>query len=370
MINELSAVDLFATLNIAVIEYSNDDFSTIGTVPPWFVNLYQDALQQNILMPVKKIPFLENFLIDAEYFWQGNETEPLKSGIWSEIDTSGNECYLEATAVRLEDRKLLLISLLSTEYEEKHSLIQQGRENSLIHYRLFKEIQKKEILIHCLVHDLAGELTAINYCFQLLELQNLTSKGREYVEIGKKQTVKQELLIQEILNAFSADLRSWENVALDLEAPDILGCTMEVVDAFLPTFILNKMNLQLILSADIIENWKVVGDKIRLERVISNLIENAFRHSSPESTVTVSLEEEGRFIVLSVDDQGSGVQPDIANNLFKNFFQGKEKSGRAGLGLYFCRMTVERWGGTIGYLPLERGSRFWFRLPKAALITN
>jgi hypothetical protein len=47
------------------------------------------------------------------------------------------------------------------------------------------------------------------------------------------------------------------------------------------------------------------------------------------------------------------------------FSQGKDKSGKAGLGLYFCKITLERWGGSIGYLPRpEGGSRFWFRLPR------
>jgi CheY-like chemotaxis protein len=45
--------------------------------------------------------------------------------------------------------------------------------------------------------------------------------------------------------------------------------------------------------------------------------------------------------------------------------KGEHSGGKAGLGLYFCRITVERWGGSIGCVTLpERGSRFWFRLPR------
>nr|MDJ0773505.1 ATP-binding protein [Mastigocoleus sp. MO_167.B18] len=52
-------------------------------------------------------------------------------------------------------------------------------------------------------------------------------------------------------------------------------------------------------------------------------------------------------------------------SLFKKFYQGKDKSGKSGLGLYFCRITIERWGGKIGYSPRPQGgSCFWFRLPK------
>jgi CheY-like chemotaxis protein/HPt (histidine-containing phosphotransfer) domain-containing protein len=52
--------------------------------------------------------------------------------------------------------------------------------------------------------------------------------------------------------------------------------------------------------------------------------------------------------------------------MFALFSQGKEGGGKAGLGLYFCRTTVERWGGTIGCESLaKKGARFWFRLPRA-----
>ena len=81
--------------------------------------------------------------------------------------------------------------------------------------------------------------------------------------------------------------------------------------------------------------------------------------------MTVGIKEEGDLIAITVDDEGSGIEPEIATTLFQKFSQGKNKPGRIGLGLYFCRMTVEQWGGTIGYKKNQKGgSQFWFRLPK------
>jgi CheY-like chemotaxis protein len=52
--------------------------------------------------------------------------------------------------------------------------------------------------------------------------------------------------------------------------------------------------------------------------------------------------------------------------MFALFAKGKDKPGKAGLGLYFCKITVERWGGTIGAETKPKGgTRFWFRLPRA-----
>ena len=68
-----------------------------------------------------------------------------------------------------------------------------------------------------------------------------------------------------------------------------------------------------------------------------------------------------------MDDEGPGLPQDAtAERLFALFAKGKdERSGKAGLGLYFCKITVERWGGAIGCENRPSlGARFWFRLPR------
>lgn len=369
--NESITVELFAALNILVMDQLDDgSFKIIGTVPEWFMHFHPDvAFERDKLRPGKKFPFIENFLIDAESFWRGNDTGTLKSGLWSETDILGKEHYLEASAVRLNNKNILLISLGVATYEEKQFLIQKGRENSLNYYNLVKEIQKKEILIHCIVHDLAGGITAINYCFQLLALKDMAPKAKEYLEIGMNQCNKQEMLIREILDAFSAEVESLDGFTFNpAQAPDALICAREVMNALLPSFSLNQVNLQLAPDIDMLGDWKIVSEKSRLERVISNLVENALRHSPRNSTVTIGLQEDGEFILLTVDDEGPGVPQDISKTLFEKFSQGKDKAGKLGLGLYFCRIMVELWNGTIGYLPrTEGGSRFWVRLPKPVI---
>jgi len=370
--SEFIPAELLATLDVVVMEHLNDSFfRMIGTISSWFMHFYPDvASERDGLLPGKKFPFLENFLIDAENFWLGSEAGTLKSGIWSEVDLLGNECHLEASAVRLQNKRILLISLLGFAYEEKQYLIQTGRENSLNYHRVIKKIQEKEILLHCIVHDMAGQLMGLNYCFELISLENLSPKGRERLEIGRRISNKQEMLMREMLNAFSAEVESLETfTTVPTQAPDVLSCIKEVVNALSPTFSIKNMQLRLAQNIiDVAADWKVVGEKSRLERVLFNLMENSFRHSTPFSTVTVSVKEDGEFILIAVDDEGSGVSQEMSKNLFQKFSQGKEKSGRSGLGLYFCRITVESWGGTVGYSPRTAGgSQFWFRLPRPVL---
>jgi signal transduction histidine kinase len=361
--------DLFAALNILVLERLRlGCFKVIGTVPSWLKHFCYPRITSGmeVLIPEEQFPFLENFLIDAEEFWQNNSPKKLSSGFWADRDLAGKEYHFEAAAICLNQRKFLLIELLEDSYTEKQYIIQKARENQLNYQQLLKDNQKKEVLIHCIIHDIAGQLSSINCCLALLEFENLTPKGEERLEIGRQQTIKQEMLIREILNAFSAEMRSLEAFTLDMEdAPSILNSVREVIKLLNPSFTLNNVQLRLASNIDLTADWRVIGDRSRLDRVISNLVENALRYSPPESTVEIGLQQYETSVVLTVDDQGTGVAPEIAETLFQKFTQGRNKSGRAGLGLYFCRITVERWGGKIGYLPrLEGGSRFWFRLLK------
>jgi signal transduction histidine kinase len=368
--NDSIAKDLFAALNILVLERLDVSLYKItGTVPHWLSRFCRPRLKSGmeVLIPTETFPFLENFLIDAEEFWRSNTKTKLSSGLWTDKDLTGKDYHFEASAICLSDRKILLIQSLEDYYQEKQYIIQRAREHELIHQQLIKDNQKKEVLIHCIIHDIAGQLSSINCCLALLELENLTPKGQERLEIGKTQTLKQEMLIREILNAFSAEVKSLEAFTLNPEnAPNILTSVQTVIKLLTPAFTMNNIQLKLADNIDMAADWQVVGDQSRLDRVIANLVENAFRYSPPSSTVEIGLQQDGNTILVTIDDQGQGVPPEMGENLFQKFSQGKEKSGKAGLGLYFCRITVQRWGGSIGYLPRPGGgSRFWFRLLKS-----
>ncbi len=243
---------------------------------------------------------------------------------------------------------------------------QRGYDASLNYQRLLKEIQKKDVLLHCIVHDLAGPLMGIRGGFELLSKEPISDSGRKFLDIGLRQAAKQEALIREILVAFSAEVESFESFHTDYEnAPNAAQAAREMIEGAGAAYAINQITLRLDPAMDASRDWKVVGEKSRLDRVFANLIENALRHSPSQSTVTVGCYDEGENILVAIDDQGPGIPPEIAPQLFQKFAQGKKGRGKIGLGLYFCRMTVEHWGGEIGQAPREGGgTRFWFRLPR------
>ncbi len=201
--------------------------------------------------------------------------------------------------------------------------------------------------------------------FELLGAETLSDQGKDLVDIGLRQATRQEKLIRDILTAFAAEVEQTQAFATDYaSAPDALSAAREVVSLLSPAFDLKGVHLQIEFDREPGLDWKVVGEQSRLQRVFSNLIENALRHSPAGSTVTVRLEQ-GDQLTASIEDQGSGVPPEVASHLFEKFTQGGGKSGKIGLGLYFCRITVEHWGGSMGQEPSPGGgSRFWFKLPR------
>lgn len=361
-------VDIFTSMDIVVLERLPDGaFRVIGNAPLWFHNFFPDfAVVQQRFFPATMFPFLENFLVDAEYFWLGNQTGILKSGAWQETDTAGRLHHLEASALCVDESNLLVITFPKMEYAEKQAIIQRARENSLERYRLGKEVQNKEILLHCIIHDLAGPLTSIMFSLSILESEVLSATAKKSLELSKMQAYKQQLLIRQLLDIFSAEVRSLEAFTFDpAQAPDILECAEEVVEALHPACVSKHLSLYVDPQVTRTVPWSVVGERSRLERILFNLIENAVRHSPPMGKVQLNMEMTDTEILVTVNDEGPGVSPEVVETLFEKFSQAQAHTGKAGLGLYFCKITVERWGGTIGYLPRPSGgAQFWFRLPR------
>lgn len=355
---------------LAIFEHAGAGaFRPIGAIPDWLQSLGGlEVDADGHVRPGERFPVLDNFLIDAEDVWTAHSREDASSGTWIEEGDDGEEIALEATALCVESRPILFVENPQRFYLDQHQWLQTAREARLKHERLAREIQKKEILLHCIVHDLSQPLTSMRGCFRCLEFVEMSADAKDLLVLGLEQSARQEQMIRDILKTFSNELSAQQTFHRSAEqAPDLLQSARDTVRDFGAAFREQNAHIALDLGVDEQRSWKVVGDASRLNRVWANLVENALRYSPPQSTVTLGLADEGSQILAYVDDQGPGLpEGATAAKLFGLFAKGKERSGKAGLGLYFCRITVERWGGSIGCESRPAGgTRFWFRLPRA-----
>ncbi len=370
MTSESIANALLESEGYAAFEYLGDGFfQAIGTPSKFCVELVLEPAAPGA--PVRltdRMPFLESFLPDAEECWNSESEGRVDSGSWIERVEDGRELALEASAFRIAGKRIMLIRNPQKQFADDVQVLQKARESALAHERLLREIQKKEILLHFVIHDLSQPLSAMRGCFSLLGAEKLSPKLRGLIEIGERQSQIQEEMIRSILQAFSAELAAQEAAPRDASsAPDLARCAQEIVKDFSAAFAARGARIEFNSHVDLGRKWKVVGDESRLRRVYKNLVENALRYSPSGTTVTLGVVAEGNFLRAYVDDEGPGLPAgESAASLFGLFSQGKEGGGKAGLGLYFCKITVERWGGAIGCENRpSRGTRFWFRLPRA-----
>ncbi len=355
---------------LALFEYLGDGvFRPLGLLPEFLVEILGgEKANAPTLRLGDSMPFLENFIVDAEDFWKSPSEGRTESGAWIEKTSGGKDVALEASALKLAGRRVLLIQNPQQRFNERVQVLQTARESLLEHEKLLREIQKKEILLHCIVHDLSQPLTAIRSALYLLNLQSNAPESKEVLEIAERQTEKQETMIRGILEAFSAELAAQKIIEADpKKAPDLGVCAQKTVEAFKPTFQERGARIQLAPDLDLGRPWRVMGEESRLLRIFGNLVENAVRHTPEGRAVTLGIDDQNDFLTAFVDDEGPGLPEDAtAERLFALFAKGKgERAGKAGLGLYFCKITVERWGGTIGCENRPTlGARFWFRLPR------
>lgn len=113
---------------------------------------------------------------------------------------------------------------------------------------------------------------------------------------------------------------------------------------------------------------KVLGDRDRLDQVLTNLLDNAVKYSPRGATVTIALRETEGTVECRVIDHGPGIPTEQLERIFGKFQQveagGREKKGGTGLGLPIARALVQEHGGNLwAESEAGQGSRFIFRIP-------
>ncbi len=113
----------------------------------------------------------------------------------------------------------------------------------------------------------------------------------------------------------------------------------------------------------------ISGDAVRLEQVLNNLLDNAFKYTEPGGHVDLIAGPAPGGLSFTVTDSGPGIPPEDLNRIFERFYRGNRarSDGGSGLGLAIVREIVEAHGGTVGVSSeVGRGTSVTVFLPTAS----
>jgi PAS domain S-box-containing protein len=123
-----------------------------------------------------------------------------------------------------------------------------------------------------------------------------------------------------------------------------------------------------LIELEMIKRCRIHADKVRLARVLSNIVGNALKYSPESRTVTVTVRIEKGMVVTAVEDHGLGIHEDKLDQIFDRFYRITSKQRETypglGLGLYISKQIINLHGGSIWATSSPgKGSVFTFTLP-------
>jgi hypothetical protein len=209
-------------------------------------------------------------------------------------------------------------------------------------------------------HDLQEPLRMVALYSQLLQrkyLGKLDANADQYISYVVGGARRMEMLLK--------DLLTYSQTGSSAEGP------AETVDF---TDVIRKVLLNLQASVEqsgAMITWDAIpavhAHEIRLVQLLQNLVGNAIKYRGEDAPrIHISAEWQETEWVLSVQDNGIGIAPEYAQQIFKIFkrLHGQDYPG-TGIGLAICQRIVETYGGRIWVESEGKGSRFHFTLPPA-----
>lgn len=195
-------------------------------------------------------------------------------------------------------------------------------------------------------HEFRTPLTLIQAALEKMHRVGKIPKEMAYsVKVMDKSTQRMLRLINQLL-----EFRKMQNnkLALSLEETDVIAFLYEIYLSFKDAAESKKMDFRFIPSA---ASYKMFIDKGNLDKVIYNLLSNAFKYTPSGGKVDFSIQVDAAAhkLVIKVTDSGVGIPKEKRDQLFKRFMQSNFSGSSVGVGLHLTHELVNVHKGTITY---------------------
>jgi signal transduction histidine kinase len=211
-------------------------------------------------------------------------------------------------------------------------------------------------------HEIKNGLGPLAMTLQIAERQLLAGQPIPPADMAfaREQVRRLSRLVEDLMDLTRADLGE---LPIRKRDADLGAVVADTVDTF------RRAHPSASLSVDLpAQPVSVSIDDTRIHQVVLNLLENAARYAPAGAPIAVAVSSPGGAVArVTVRDSGPGIAAAECDRIFDRFTRGAAAEGKGGLGLglYLCRMIVERHGGRIGVdSTVGDGAAFWIDLPR------
>ena len=276
----------------------------------------------------------------------------------------------------VEHRKLMLAEQKARADLEKLNLdlerriIERTAELTRLNAELAEANRAKDVFLATLSHELRTPLTPVVGWIKLLRSGALDAKSiSQALDAIERNAWLQARLIDDLLDTsrIATGKLQFEPRPIDLNIA--VKASLETVRALAAS---RDIELTINMSPATVV---VMGEPVRLQQIVWNLISNAIKFTEPHGKVTVTTESEGAEARVIVEDTGVGIAPDFLPHVFDRFRQAdgstSRRHGGLGLGLAIADALAKMHGGRLEAMSegIGKGARFTFRVGLVAAET-
>jgi signal transduction histidine kinase len=211
-------------------------------------------------------------------------------------------------------------------------------------------------------HDLKAPLTSVLGLINItkMELEDDSKILKSYLEKMQLSVDKLMLVLQDLAN-YSRNSRL-EVSHSNIEFEKLLSKSIESLKH------LDKYH-SIKIEQSVEGEGLFISDPIRVGILINNLLSNAITHhdtSKKNAFISVKINYNLRKAIISVEDNGKGIEDEIKPHIFEMFYKGSNESQGSGLGLYIAQGVINKLNGHLSFKSKENmGSTFTAEIPNA-----
>jgi signal transduction histidine kinase len=255
-----------------------------------------------------------------------------------------------------------IVFMVNTNEQSEKKLIELTTEVKEKNKDLERVNRELDRFFYSASHDLKVPLLDIKGAINSAMTEFKDEKVLTYFEILKQRADKLDHFLQDVI-----DYSRNSQTELRVESVNVRNLINAVIDNF--TFVKGADKIRFIVDAS--EDFEVEVDRVRLIIVLNNILSNSIKYhrlEQQEPWIKIQARLAEGKILISVEDNGQGIEEDMLPKIFNMFFRGTNQSKGSGLGLYIVKETVERMNGVVQVVSKSAtGSRFIVEIPVKVL---